>query len=108
MSELKTRVEELKMENEYQLHLKEMNHSDKIKEMTDKSVQEIDALKAKHTVSHWLLHFGEYVRTYIRMCKHVCLYVRVCVGTMHCAILCCVLPLSMHTDVIARQCAGTP
>ncbi len=54
MSELKTRVEELKMENEYQLRLKEMNHSDKIKEMTDKSVQEIDALKAKHTVSHWL------------------------------------------------------
>lgn len=64
MSELKTRVEELKMENEYQLRLKEMNHSDKIKEMTDKSVQEIDALKTKHTVSHWLLHFGLYVRIY--------------------------------------------
>ena len=75
MSELKTRVEELKMENEYQLRLKEMNHSDKIKEMTDKSVQEIDALKTKHTVSHWLLHFGEYVHMYVQMCKHVCLYV---------------------------------
>ena len=52
MSELKTRVEELKMENEYQLRLKEMNHSDKVKEMTDKSMQEIDALKSKHAVSH--------------------------------------------------------
>ena len=51
MSELKTRVEELKMENEYQLRLKEMNHSDKIKEMTDKSVQEMDALKSKLAVS---------------------------------------------------------
>ena len=40
------------MENEYQLRLKEMNHSDKVKEMTDKFVQEIDALKAKHAVSH--------------------------------------------------------
>ena len=65
MSELKTRVEELKMENEYQLRLKEMNHSDKVKEMSDKFVQEIDALKAKHAVSHWVqTRIKKYIRHY--------------------------------------------
>ena len=72
MSELKTRVEELKMENEYQLRLKEMNHSDKVKEMSDKFVQEIDALKAKHAVSHRVQtrikkYIHHYTSTYIRI-----------------------------------------
>ena len=31
MAELKTRVDELKMENEYQLRLKDMNYNEKIK-----------------------------------------------------------------------------
>lgn len=39
MSELKTRVEELKMENEYQLRLKDMNYNEKIKELTEKFIQ---------------------------------------------------------------------
>ncbi|XP_019854181.1 PREDICTED: cilia- and flagella-associated protein 57 [Amphimedon queenslandica] len=48
MSELRTRVEELKMENEYQLRLKDMNYNEKIKDLTDKFIQEIEALKAKN------------------------------------------------------------
>ena len=39
MSELRTRVEELKMENVYQLRLKDMSYNDKIKEMTEKFMQ---------------------------------------------------------------------
>lgn len=52
MLELKTRVEELKMENEYQLRLKDMNYSEKIKELTDKFIQEMESLKTKNQV--WL------------------------------------------------------
>ncbi|KAM4872713.1 cilia- and flagella-associated protein 57 isoform 2-T3 [Thomomys bottae] len=50
MLELKTRVEELKMENEYQLRLKDLNYSEKIKELTDKFIQEMEALKTKNQV----------------------------------------------------------
>lgn len=50
MAELKTRVEELKMENEYQLRLKDMNFNEKIKEVTEKFMQEIDTLKITSTV----------------------------------------------------------
>ncbi|XP_064228328.1 cilia- and flagella-associated protein 57 isoform X1 [Aotus nancymaae] len=50
MLELKTRVEELKMENEYQLRLKDMNYSEKIKDLTDKFVQEMESLKTKNQV----------------------------------------------------------
>ncbi len=50
MSELKTRVEELKMENEYQLRLKDMNYNEKTKELTDKFLQEIEMLKARNEV----------------------------------------------------------
>ncbi|XP_014667325.1 PREDICTED: cilia- and flagella-associated protein 57-like isoform X2 [Priapulus caudatus] len=47
MSELKTRVEELKMENEYQLRLKDMNYNEKYKDMTDKFVLEMEEIKNK-------------------------------------------------------------
>ncbi|XP_037599096.1 cilia- and flagella-associated protein 57 isoform X2 [Cebus imitator] len=50
MLELKTRVEELKMENEYQLRLKDMNYSEKIKGLTDKFLQEMESLKTKNQV----------------------------------------------------------
>jgi hypothetical protein len=50
MAELKTRVEELKMENEYQLRLKDMNFNEKIKQVTEKFMQEIEALKITSTV----------------------------------------------------------
>eukprot|EP00069_Balaena_mysticetus_P003368 bmy_16613T0 len=50
MLELKTRVEELKMENEYQLRLKDMNYSEKVKELTDRFLQEMESLKTKNQV----------------------------------------------------------
>ena len=50
MSELKTRVEELRMENEYQLRLKDMNYNEKTKELTDKFLHEIEMLKARNEV----------------------------------------------------------
>ncbi|XP_069837406.1 cilia- and flagella-associated protein 57 isoform X1 [Dendropsophus ebraccatus] len=45
MLELKTRVEELKMESEYQLRLKDMNYNEKLKELTEKFIQEMEVLK---------------------------------------------------------------
>ncbi|XP_022235614.1 cilia- and flagella-associated protein 57-like, partial [Limulus polyphemus] len=47
IQELKHEVEHLQLENEYQLRLKAMNHSLKMKENTDKHKQEIEDLKAK-------------------------------------------------------------
>ena len=49
MNELKARVEELKMENEYQLRLKDLTFNDKIKEVTERYVNEIEALKITST-----------------------------------------------------------
>jgi G3E family GTPase len=45
VSELQRRVEELQMASEYQLRLKDMNHNEKVKEVTDKFVQEKDELR---------------------------------------------------------------
>nr|XP_046236343.1 cilia- and flagella-associated protein 57 isoform X2 [Scatophagus argus] len=45
MLELKMRLEELHMENEYQLRLKDMNHNERIKELSDKFTQQIECLK---------------------------------------------------------------
>ena len=45
MTELNTKVEELKMASEYQLRLKDMNHNEKTKEISDKFLQEIEQLK---------------------------------------------------------------
>ena len=50
MKELKTRVYELNMENEYQLRLKDMNHHEKTKELTEKFIQEMESLKTKNQV----------------------------------------------------------
>ena len=54
MAELKTRVDELKMENEYQLRLKDMNYNEKIKELTEKFIQEMESLKTKNQV--WVIY----------------------------------------------------
>jgi len=51
MTDLKTRVDELKLENDYQLRLKDMNYNEKIKELTEKFIQEMEALKTKNQVS---------------------------------------------------------
>jgi len=45
MTDLKTKVEELTMQNEYQLRLQDLNYSEKIKETTEKFNQELDADK---------------------------------------------------------------
>jgi hypothetical protein len=45
MVELRQRVETLKTENETQLKLKDLNYSEKLKEMTDKYMNEIEGLK---------------------------------------------------------------
>jgi len=50
MTELHTRVDELKMENEYQMRIKEMSYNDKIKELTDRFMQEVEAQKTKAQV----------------------------------------------------------
>ena len=40
-------MEELKLNNEYQLKLKGMNHEDKLKETTEKFAQELELAKSK-------------------------------------------------------------
>ena len=50
ISEWKTRVDELKMENDYQLRLKNLNYEEQVKDLTDKYMQEIESLKAKNEV----------------------------------------------------------
>ncbi|KAF3855712.1 hypothetical protein F7725_016435 [Dissostichus mawsoni] len=50
MLELKLRLEELQMENEYQLRLKDMNYSEKMKEISDTFTQQIDSLKTMQQV----------------------------------------------------------
>jgi maltodextrin utilization protein YvdJ len=47
VTELHTKVDELKLHNDYQLKLKEMNYSEKVKEVTDKFVQELEQAKTK-------------------------------------------------------------
>ncbi|XP_029990136.1 cilia- and flagella-associated protein 57 [Sphaeramia orbicularis] len=46
MMELKMRLEELQMENEYQLRLKDITYNEKIKELSDKFSQQIKDLEA--------------------------------------------------------------
>jgi cilia- and flagella-associated protein 57 len=50
MNELKAKVEELTLHNEYQLRLKDMNYAEKIKEVTEKFTQELDADKRKYNL----------------------------------------------------------
>jgi len=48
MAELKTKVEELTMQNEYQLRLKDLNYNEKLKEATEKFTQELDSDKKNY------------------------------------------------------------
>lgn len=50
MLELKMRLEELHMENEYQLCLKDMNYKEKMKELSDNFTQQIESLKTMQQV----------------------------------------------------------
>jgi WD40 repeat protein len=47
MTELKNKVEELQLHNEYQLRLKDMNYTERIKEVTEKFTQELEQDKNK-------------------------------------------------------------
>ncbi|CAN0368637.1 unnamed protein product [Ectocarpus sp. 12 AP-2014] len=47
MVELKNKVDELALHNEYQLRLKDMNYSEKIKEITEKYTQDLEQSKNK-------------------------------------------------------------
>ena len=48
MQELKSKVEELKLHNEYQLRLRDMDYNEKIKEVTEKFTQELEQDKNKY------------------------------------------------------------
>ncbi|CAI9739343.1 ciliaflagella57-likeassociated and flagella-associated 57-like [Octopus vulgaris] len=50
LAELNSRVDELVMENKFQMHFKEMHHNDNIKETTDIFIKEIEELKAKNEI----------------------------------------------------------
>ncbi|XP_034724351.1 cilia- and flagella-associated protein 57 isoform X3 [Etheostoma cragini] len=50
MLELKMRLEELQMENEYQLRLKDMSYNEKMKELSDKFTQQIESLKTTQQI----------------------------------------------------------
>ena len=67
MGELKTRVDELKTENEYQLRLKDMNYNEKIKELTEKFIQEMESLKTKNTVRR----FRIFLKCYFLMLNEI-------------------------------------
>uniref|UniRef100_A0A8C6TUU5 Cilia and flagella associated protein 57 n=1 Tax=Neogobius melanostomus TaxID=47308 RepID=A0A8C6TUU5_9GOBI len=45
MMELRMRLEEMIMENEYQLRLKDINYNEKIKDLTERFTQQIDSLQ---------------------------------------------------------------
>jgi len=54
--ELKTRVDELKTENAYQLRLRDVSYNEKIRELTEKFVNEMEQLKTKIAVSSYVAH----------------------------------------------------
>ena len=58
LADTKTRVEELKMENEYQMRLKDMNYKDKTRELKETLSHEIETLRRKNEVCtpDWLEH----------------------------------------------------
>ena len=48
ISDLRTKCDELKLHNEYQMKLKEMSYAEKTKEVSDKFLQELDQAKSKY------------------------------------------------------------
>jgi hypothetical protein len=48
LEKMKSKYEELAMQNEYQVKIKEMNHSEKLKEAKDTLAHQIDQWKSKH------------------------------------------------------------
>lgn len=50
MMEMKTRLQELHMEHEYQLRLKVMSYNEKIRELSDKLTQQVEFLETMQQV----------------------------------------------------------
>lgn len=50
MVEIKTRLEELHMEHEYQLRLKAVSYNEKIRELSDKLAQQVELLETTRQV----------------------------------------------------------
>ena len=50
MAEIQRQLDELKLEHEYQLRLKDMNFNEKLKEVTETYSQEIEALKVSTSI----------------------------------------------------------
>lgn len=51
IQDMRSRVEELKLENEYQLRLRDMNFSEKVKEMTDRNSRDVDDMNTAIVVA---------------------------------------------------------
>ena len=67
-NDLKQKVDELTLQNEYQLRLKEMNHQEKLKELTEKFTMEVDCEKARYDMllqekNDLEIEFEEKIRT---------------------------------------------
>ena len=48
VQDLKNKVDELTLHNDYQLRLKDMNYNEKIKEVTEKFTEELNQDRKKH------------------------------------------------------------
>lgn len=59
--ELQTKVDELKVHNEYQLKIKEMNHTEKIKEVSDMYVQELEQVPLFEEILNGFLYDNDHV-----------------------------------------------
>jgi len=105
MAELKTRVEELRVENDYQLRLKDMTYNEKIKELTEKFIQEMESLKTKNTVGLCVfLGCIESVRCYSYRCSQ-CLsvmWLKLAVYAVH--HVCGVIQCSLRQMPLASCC----
>lgn len=50
MMEMKTRLEELHMEHEYQLRLKAMSYNEKMRELSDRLTRQVELLETRQQV----------------------------------------------------------
>ena len=98
MGELKTRVEELRLENDYQLRLKDMTYSEKIKELTEKFVQEMESLKTKNQACTFYTHTAYsaccclivlFFCVSIAFIVYACIYLARGLQYLHCALVSC-------------------
>jgi len=85
-------VEELQMANEYQLRLKDMSYSEKMKELTDKFIQEKDELKRQLQLLRSEKDKEE-ARHDEEVCVCVCMLGRVCAMCVCARAVCVCVPV---------------